>query len=634
MYLLPIFLIATIIFYISYDDGSRAQGSKYGTDEESVIERAPTMAGNHSSQEISDKPILKINGTDNASMVLLPDKNGQDGPDLPAFLRDPQNLCTTIFKCKKDFSTGWGDNNSIQISTTNAVPKKWSRLIGQVIHVVPNERYHLVMHMKLNSWAKWSHISIQGFNESSKKWEEISTCGYLKGPLEWQEETCSITIENNITKIRPIFKAGWSKKEGRDAITWFDYAYITKFKSYIADPNLKYEVVYDGLKSPTNMAFLGTNDFLVIEKDGTVQRILNGVKSTNPLLELNVANYEDGGLLGIAVSRIKETTQSNLNDPSTYVYLYFTELKKLKENVSQKDDIAANRLYRYQFVNNTLINPKLLLDLPAGYHHDGGSVLIGPDNQSVYLSVGDVENESYKVVPNKALNNKTGDEPDGSGGILRFTLDGQPINGGILGNKYPLNLYYAYGIRNSFGMAFDPLGDKLWITDNGHDTGDEINMLEAGFNGGWNKVQGIWPFNEGHVPNATEIIHNPSGLVDFDGKGKYYDPQFTWNQTVGPTALIFLSTDKLGKAYENDMFVGGVDNGRIYHFDLNKNRNELLLEGPLKDKVADDDKELENNIFAGGFGLITDLDVGPDGYLYFVVFNEGKIYRIVPADHN
>jgi glucose/arabinose dehydrogenase len=405
---------------------------------------------------------------------------------------------------------------------------------------------------------------------------------------------------------------------------------MTKFKSFIVDPNLKSEVVYEGLKFPTSMAFLGANDFLVLEKKGTMQRIVNGLKLSKPLIDLDVAKEPEAGLLGIAINNINKTTQPDSNGKPVYVYLYFTAQKKQNEDGNQQKGSTANRVYRYEFVNDTLKDAKILLDLPAGYQHNGGPILIGPDNQSVYVSVGDLENQSYKVVPHKALNNKTGAEPDGSGGILRFTQNGEPINGGILGTKYPLNLYYAYGIRESFGMGFDPVTGKLWDTENGEDTGDEINMLEPGFNGGWNKVQGIWPFQADFIPNASYATYNPPNLVTFEGKGKYQSPQFTWNQTVGPTALIFLSTDKLGKKYKNDMFVADVNNGRIYHFKLNQNRTELLLEGPLKDKVADEDKELKNVIFAGGFGMISELDVGPDGYLYFVVFNEGKIYRISP----
>ena len=142
-------------------------------------------------------------------------------------------------------------------------------------------------------------------------------------------------------------------------------------------------------------------------------------------------------------------------------------------------------------------------------------------------------------------------------------------------------------------MDFDPVTGKLWDTENGANWGDEINLVEPGFNRGWNKVQGIW---KDHIRdnqfNASDITYHPSDLVDFDGKGKYRSPEFVWKYTVGPTALKFLNSDKLGKQYENDMFVGDVNNGRIYHFKLNDNRTGLLLDGPLVDKIADTDKDL------------------------------------------
>jgi glucose/arabinose dehydrogenase len=121
-------------------------------------------------------------------------------------------------------------------------------------------------------------------------------------------------------------------------------------------------------------------------------------------------------------------------------------------------------------------------------------------------------------------------------------------------------------------------------------------------------------------------------LEDFDGKGKYSDPEYEWSETVGPTALKFLNSDKLGKQYENDMFVGDINFGRIYHFGLNSNRTELALNGPLADRIANSTNELEDIIFGQGFGGITDIEVGPDGYLYVVSIAHGAIYRIVP--HN
>jgi glucose/arabinose dehydrogenase len=199
--------------------------------------------------------------------------------------------------------------------------------------------------------------------------------------------------------------------------------------------------------------------------------------------------------------------------------------------------------------------------------------------------------------------------------------------------KFPLNLYYAYGIRNSFGIDFDPVTGKLWDTENGEGYGDEINLVEPGFNSGHPVVQGIWAGDDEKTIEEKKgnlSSEEPNNLEDFGGKGKYSDPEFEWRQTVGPTAIVFLNSDKLGKQYENDMFVGDFHNGNIYHFDLNKNRTGLVLNGPLADKVGDTLRENKEITFGEGFHGITDLKVGPDGYLYVVSHIDGKIYRIVP----
>ena len=185
-------------------------------------------------------------------------------------------------------------------------------------------------------------------------------------------------------------------------------------------------------------------------------------------------------------------------------------------------------------------------------------------------------------------------------------------------------------INGIFGIDFDPITKKLWNTENGPDYGDEINLVDPGFNSGWRLVQGIWLRQIGDTQGPVAPIH-PNKLVDFGGKGVYHPPQFTWEQTIGPTAIKFLDSSKLGKQYENDMFVADVIFGNIYHFKLNKQRDGLLLTGRLADKVANNADETFIPWFAAGFGAITDLQVGPDGYLYVLSHTAGAIYRIVPA---
>ena len=407
-----------------------------------------------------------------------------------------------------------------------------------------------------------------------------------------------------------------------------EFIYYAAAEPITNDHNLKAEIVYKGIDFPTSMAFLNSDDILVLEKNnGIVRRIINGMSLSEPLLDVNVANANERGLLGIAVAKNDENT--------TNVFLYYTESKERDGNdecptstdCKKGNDPLGNRLYRYELIDDKLKNPKLLLDLPTkpGPAHNGGIITLGPDN-NVYLVIGELTS-----MGTQASNVQKGLAPDGRGGILRVTQDGRVVEG-ILSNTTLLNLYYAYGIRNSFGMDFDPLTGNLWDTENGPGNGDEINLVKPGFNSGWSKVQGMREVKEAFGGNT---VLEPDNLIDFDGKGRYSEPEFAWNNTVAPTAVKFLSSDKLGTQYENDLFIGDANNGNIYHFDLNNDRTELVLQGQLTDKVADNISENQDIIWGKGFGIITDIQVGPEGYLYILSINlpqgRGTIFRIVPV---
>jgi len=387
----------------------------------------------------------------------------------------------------------------------------------------------------------------------------------------------------------------------------------------------KIESVVEGLQLPTDFAFLGPNDILVTEKsNGTIQRVLNGHISKQPLLDVNVANKVERGMLGIAISKP--------NNGTTYVYLYYTESKHDGDDICPKENRCTpgtepigNRLYQYELTKNgaKLVNPKLLLDLTAipGPGHNGGKMTIDPNN-NILIIVGDVMTDGRRT-----QNYEGGKEVDGTGGILKIDPKNSSSGDGPLGHKYPLNLYYAYGIRNGFGLDFDPLTGNLWDTENGPDFGDEINLVKPGFNSGWKDVQGIWNHKGGKIQKGPL---NLEGLEDLNGKGKYSQPEFTWNDTVGPTGIKFFNSDKMGNEFKNSLFVGDVHEGNLYHFNLKDDRTALLLNGTLADTVANSPDELENIIFGVRFGGITDLEVGPDGYLYVLSFGQGAIYKILP----
>lgn len=386
---------------------------------------------------------------------------------------------------------------------------------------------------------------------------------------------------------------------------------------HVFNSGLKVEQVAQGLDTPTTMAFVGPDDFLVLEKDkGTVIRVVNGRILEKPLLDVDVANSVERGMCGIAVFNTSS---------KTYVFLYFTEINGKDGDDRKGKEREGNRLYRYELVDDRLVDPVLLLDLPAipGPRHNGGAIEIGPD-QNIYIPVGDIDgsfNTFYTAT--QTQNFADGIAADGRSGILRVTQDGKPVGEGILGDSMPLRLYYAYGIRNSFGLDFDPITGSLWDTENGPHEGDEINLVNPGFNSGWQEIVGF---------SSSQKKFDVPKLVTFDGKGKYAEPKLVWAHSTGLTSLIFLDSEKLGTQYRNDMFVGDVHNGRIYHFKLNDERNDLVLPKALAGKFIENptNSGAEDILFGAGFGGITDLTVGPDGYLYIVSIGQGKVFRILP----
>ena len=418
-----------------------------------------------------------------------------------------------------------------------------------------------------------------------------------------------ILFTSLITLIIPTFAFITNFNDNNISHAFYVRARPESSGQVLIDPSLKVEPVFsDGLKGPTtSMAFLGPNDILVLEKNtGKVQRILNGNLQEKPLLQANVSTEVELGMLGIAISK------NQAGKP--FVFLYYSE-------ANSSGTVLGNRLYRYELVDGRLVNPLLLLNLPAtspivGHenNHNGGKVVIGPD-KNVYVIVGDVGGRIGNV-----QNIIRGNSPDGTSGILRVTQDGKSVENGPFGSSVPNTLYYAYGIRNSFGFDFDPVTGNLWDTENGGIDKDEINYVFPGFNSGWRKTMGM----------AVSRFDPQEDLFNFAGKAKYSDPEFVWKQTVAPTALKFLNSTKLGSQYANTIFVGDVKTGNLYNFKLDTDRKQLLLKPPLDDKVADTPDEIQSAVFGQGFGVITDIQVGPDGYLYILGIN-GNIYRIVPV---
>ncbi|MBA3749863.1 MAG: PQQ-dependent sugar dehydrogenase [Nitrosopumilus sp.] len=407
----------------------------------------------------------------------------------------------------------------------------------------------------------------------------------------------------------------------------------------------------EGLSFPTSMVFVDNNTIMVLEKDkGTVRLISNGILQKEPILRVDIDNKAERGLLGIAISK-KETNTNNITlneihkhnsalidfesspiNSEHFIYLYFTE--KIKNVPDNNNYTIRNRIYEYSWNGQSLSNSKLIMDLPAelGPYHNGGKLKIGPDNL-LYAVIGDL------VTINNTLQNHLDENnritiPNNSSVIIRIN----PSNGSFPidnpfykyyytdNNLKALSYYYAYGIRNSFGFDFDPITTKLWDTENGEKHYDEINLVEPGFNSGWYKIMG---------PIARNNDSTISDLVMINGS-YYSDPIFSWFSPIGITDLEFLESPKLGKKYENNIFVGDINNGNLYFFEVNATRSGIDINNfsynenkLIFDQIADTMTESDGFIFAKGFkGRITDIETGPDGYLYILTYFDGRIFRI------
>jgi glucose/arabinose dehydrogenase len=401
----------------------------------------------------------------------------------------------------------------------------------------------------------------------------------------------------------------------------------------LTDPSLSVSGWGSGLDQPTNMAFLGPNDALILEKaTGRVRRILSGVVQAGFVLDVHVNSSSERGLLGIAIN--------SQNPPN--VFLYYTEASGMDGGTA-----IANRVYRYTWNAGlgVLESPQLILDLPvtSGPNHDGGVLLLGPpgegtvaDGRLLYAIIGDLNRNG------QLQNNSAGAAPDDTSVIFRVEQDGSaaagnpfvpycsvttsqtcPGGGGCPGGetcRTQVARYYAYGVRNSFGLTIDPVTGDVWDTENGPGSYDEINAVAPGFNSGWNPIMGPDALDPQGIAN---LFHMPGAGVT------YNDPEFSWFDTNAPTAIVFPNGSALGAAYDSVALVGDANNGFLYRFPLNGTRTGFDFSAfpDLQDLVADDVSEQNQVRIGQGFGAIVDLKIGPDGALY-VVSIFGNVYRI------
>ena len=483
----------------------------------------------------------------------------------------------------------------------------------------------------------------------------------------------------------------------------------------MVEPNLAVRTEISGLITPIGIAFLGPNNgMLVIEKNtGQVQRIVDGAAHST-VLDLGVNNASERGLLGIALHPNFPTNPG--------VYLYWTcratvppdddpfepeEIECTDEPTlgADSDDVLevpllGNRVDRFTWDGSQLIYDHNLITLlafqndaapeppgqeddsqPPRGNHDGGVIAFGPDGK-LYVIVGDVGRRGQMQnlpsgptatglgpqVPDDQFGGPQPDAAHFAGVILRLNDDGStPADNPFALPGPPLNevdanirKIFAYGMRNSFGMAFDPVSGALWQQENGEDAFDEINRVERGMNSGW--IQFMGPSNRiaeyrliettslhhEDVPNLQQLRWPPERIATTASEGlsrlfmmpgsHYSEPEFSWKHVLAPAAIGFLNSRALGPQFFGDLFVGfsttDTLGGPLFRMQLTGNRRRIGVDDPrLEDRVADnldfhDMTESESLLIGRDFGIITDIKTGPHGELFVVSIDRGAVYEI------
>ena len=454
----------------------------------------------------------------------------------------------------------------------------------------------------------------------------------------------------------------------------------------LVDPALGVRTVVSGLDQPIHMAFLGDNDFLVLEKaSGRVMRVVDGVVRS-VVLDLAVNSASERGLLSIALHPDFPANPG--------VYLYWSASSTGADTTDLAEvPLLGNRVDRYTWTGSSLVFDRNIIRLrafqadagqPLRGNHDGGVIRFGPagaGGAKLFVVVGDLgrrgfmQNNQQGPVPDDQFGGPEPDDAHLSGVVLRLNDDGSaPADnpffavGQAIGGQAGANVQklYAYGFRNSFGFDFDPVTGDLWTQENGDDSFTEINRVLPGHNGGWIQVMGplhrIDEFKQIETTQfggALQQLRWPPTLIADDAgharqrmfmlPGAHYeDPAFSWKYELPPAAMSFVRGVGLGEGYDGDLILGAarvgippstvagatVISGHLFRMELAPSRRQFVFSDPrLADKVADnldkhDVTESESLVFGRDFGVATDLRTGPNGNLYVVSLSSGAVYEI------
>lgn len=348
------------------------------------------------------------------------------------------------------------------------------------------------------------------------------------------------------------------------AFAWYifilpDYIFPEGEKARVPIKNedgMDVRIIASNLNVPWEITWGPDNKIWITEQNGVVSRIhpQTGVKDT--LLQLNdVWHVRTAGLLGMVLHSDMK------NKP--FVFLNYTFLKDKKQ---------FSRLVRYSWQKDTLVNARVLMEIPGNLGHNGSRLAFSQGK--LFWATGD----ALSMIDSQ-------DPKTPNGKILRLNIDGtvpadNPVNGSPV---------YAWGFRNIQGMVFSKSG-LLYTSEHGDANDDEVNLIYKLKNYGWPTVQGF-------AETDAEVLFKTSKQT--------VDPLKAWTPTIGPAGIDYYSSDAIPE-WKNALLLVTLKDKNLRVLHLGKDGKQILS---------------EEVFFANRFGRIRDLCISPAGDVYISTSN-------------
>lgn len=347
--------------------------------------------------------------------------------------------------------------------------------------------------------------------------------------------------------------------------------------SFVSSDGVRYRVERFLLADfPVGLAFTPAGELLYTEKStGNVRLVhADGRRQHAPVLRVAVNALQERGMQNITLDPDYEN--------NGHVWVFYTAAGTAKA-------YPANKVLRFRLENGRAYDQTNMFAVPidSGFLVHNGGGLQFDDDGFLYVGIGDYGDAS-----------RPQDLTLPHGKIHRFAVSGDrltaPDDNPIAGSSI-----FAYGFRNPFDYAFDPLSGRLFATDNGDKCDDEINLILPGYNYGYRQ--------------EYECV----GRQYIAGLGRYLPPLASYTPTIAPVGIVFYEGDAFPR-WRNDLFFCSWNDGKLHHLRLSESRNRILF-----------DRHLE----LGAVHCRIDITVSPDGAIYFGTIDDegGAIYRLVPA---